>query len=140
MRSKWKRKCRTIKRERYAVKELARLKKMLGISEENKPQSEVMEADEEQVIFLNAAEVKGKSKKNKHKKPVPDEGEDIPMSSDDEKIEVQAEKGEKRIFSSKTMKDQNGAYPVWLHNRKKAKLNKGQTKKIKKRTKKRGKR
>lgn len=31
LRSKWRRKCRAIKRERYAVKELARLKKTLGI-------------------------------------------------------------------------------------------------------------
>lgn len=35
IRSKWKRKCRAIKRERYAEKELARLKKTLGI--ENAP-------------------------------------------------------------------------------------------------------
>jgi len=31
LRSKWKRKCRAVKRERYAVKELARLKKTLEI-------------------------------------------------------------------------------------------------------------
>lgn len=31
LRSKWKRKCRAIKRQRYAVKELERLKKTLGI-------------------------------------------------------------------------------------------------------------
>lgn len=33
LRSKWKRKCRAIKRERYAAKELDRLKKTLGIDE-----------------------------------------------------------------------------------------------------------
>lgn len=33
LRSKWKRKMRAIKRERYAKKELARLKKVLGIEE-----------------------------------------------------------------------------------------------------------
>jgi len=33
LRSKWKRKCRAIKRERYAVKELDRLKKTLGIDD-----------------------------------------------------------------------------------------------------------
>lgn len=31
LRSKWRRKCRAVKRERYAVKELDRLKKTLGI-------------------------------------------------------------------------------------------------------------
>lgn len=33
LRSKWKRKCRAVKRERYAVKELDRLKKTLSIDE-----------------------------------------------------------------------------------------------------------
>jgi len=33
LRSKWKRKMRAIKRERYAKKELARLKNVLGIEE-----------------------------------------------------------------------------------------------------------
>lgn len=33
LRSKWRRKCRAIKRERYAAKELERLKKTLGIDD-----------------------------------------------------------------------------------------------------------
>lgn len=33
LRSKWRRKCRAIKRERYGAKELERLKKTLGIDE-----------------------------------------------------------------------------------------------------------
>lgn len=33
LRSKWKRKCRAIKRERYAAKELDRLKKIVGIDD-----------------------------------------------------------------------------------------------------------
>lgn len=33
LRSKWRRKCRAVKRERYAAKELDRLKKTLGIDE-----------------------------------------------------------------------------------------------------------
>lgn len=37
LRSKWKRKCRAIKRERYAEKELVRLKKTLGIENDNAP-------------------------------------------------------------------------------------------------------
>ncbi|XP_026490693.1 protein LLP homolog [Vanessa tameamea] len=130
-RSKWKRKCRAIKRERYAVKELARLKKMLGIKEEEKVnENEVMESD--QVIFLDAGKI---GKKKKEEKP-PEEEEDVEMSSDDEKVEVAADNGKKRIFSTKTLKDQNGQYPVWLHKRKVAKLT--QTKKgLKKKSKKR---
>ncbi|XP_023947407.2 protein LLP homolog [Bicyclus anynana] len=122
MRSRWKRKCRAVKRERYAVKELARLKKMLGVKEEKVTESEVMESD--QVIFLDAGEIGKKKKKKKveEPKPTPEEEEDVQMSSDDEKIEVDGEDGKKRIFSSKTLKDQNGQYPVWLHKRKIKKL------------------
>ncbi|CAH0731152.1 unnamed protein product, partial [Brenthis ino] len=120
IRSKWKRKCRAIKRERYAVKELARLKKMLGIKEEEKvTENEVMESD--QVIFLDAGKI-GKKKKGKKEEKPPEEEEDVEMSSDDEKVEVATEDGKKRIFSSKTLKDQNGQYPVWLHKRKIAKM------------------
>ena len=139
LRSRWKRKCRAIKRERYAVKELARLKKMLGVKEEDKPAEitteEVMESD--QVIFLDAGAIgKKKDKKNKKKaEEVPKEAEeDVEMSSDDEKIEVDDD-GKKRVFSSKTLKDQNGQYPVWLHKRKIAKINKTGKKNTKKRSK-----
>lgn len=85
IRSKWKRKCRAVKRERYAVKELARLKKTLGIKDDETStteKSEVMESD--QVIFLDAGEVT-KKKKNQ---PPPPVDEDAEMSSDDEKVEV----------------------------------------------------
>lgn len=134
IRSKWKRKCRNVKRERYAVKELARLKKMLGVKDEEK-KDEVMES--EQVIFLDAGALK---KGKKTKKPVPEEkedDEDVEMSSDDEKVEVEGEDGKKRVFSTKTLKDQNGQYPVWLHKRKIKKINKIGQKKTKKRSKKR---
>lgn len=43
LRSKWKRKCRAIKRERYKVKELERLKKTLGIDENGIPDVEMSE-------------------------------------------------------------------------------------------------
>ncbi|CAG4952738.1 unnamed protein product [Parnassius apollo] len=136
IRSKWKRKCRAIKRERYAVKELARLKKMLGIKEEDKqPESEVMESD--QVIFLDAGQIAKNKKDKKKEQPLPDVEEDVEMSSDDEKVEVSGENGEKKIYSTKTLKDQNGQYPIWLHKRKIAKMNKVGKKNIKKRSKKR---
>lgn len=135
IRSKWKRKCRAIKRERYAVKELARLKKMLGVKEEEKVmESEVMESD--QVIFLDAGQISKKKKKKEEPKAAPEKDEDVQMSSDDEKIEVDGENGKKRVFSSKTLKDQNGQYPVWLHKRKIAKLT-GNKKNMKKKSKKR---
>lgn len=123
IRSKWKRKCRNVKRERYAVKELARLKKMLGIKEEEQKEVEVMESD--QVIFLDAGALKkGKKNKKSPKTEAVEQDDDVEMSSDDEKVEVEGEDGKKRIFSTKTLKDQNGQYPVWLHKRKIAKINK----------------
>ncbi|CAH0404061.1 unnamed protein product [Chilo suppressalis] len=136
LRSRWKRKCRAVKRERYAVKELARLKKMLGIKEEDKvTETEVMESD--QVIFLDAGQINKDKKNKKAKKVSEDDDEDVEMSSDDEKIEIDGDNGKKRIFSTKTLKDQNGQYPVWLHKRKISKMNKGTQKKIKKKSKKR---
>lgn len=129
IRSKWKRKCRAIKRERYAKKELARLKKMLGIKEDEKTEDEVMESD--QVIFLDAGKVKEQTKKS-----TPEVEDDINMSSDDEKVEIVGEKGS-RVFNTKTLKDQNGQYPVWLHKRKIAKMNKVTKKSSKKKSKKR---
>lgn len=46
LRSKWRRKCRAIKRERYGVKELARLKKTLGIDENAPTDIEMPEISE----------------------------------------------------------------------------------------------
>lgn len=107
---------------------------MLGIKEEEKvKESEVMESD--QVIYFDAEELK--TKKKKQKEPEPEAEEDVDMSSDDEKIEVEGDDGKKRVFNSKTMKDQNGQYPVWLHKRKIAKINKIGKKNVKKRAKKR---
>ncbi|XP_075989948.1 protein LLP homolog [Anticarsia gemmatalis] len=134
LRSRWKRKCRAIKRERYAVKELARLKKMLGIKGEEGEKStaeEVMESD--QVIFLDA----GAINKQKEAKETAKEEEDVEMSSDDEKVTVEGDDGKKRVYSTKTLKDQNGQYPVWLHKRKIAKMTKVGKKNTKKKTKKR---
>lgn len=43
LRSKWRRKCRAVKRVRYGEKELAMLKKTLGIDESGAPDSEMKE-------------------------------------------------------------------------------------------------
>ena len=42
LRSKWKRKMRKIKREKYAPKELAKLKEVLAIGKKGQPQDEEM--------------------------------------------------------------------------------------------------
>lgn len=106
---------------------------MLGVKDEEKPAgSEVMES--EQVIFLDAGDLK---KSKKVLEDIEKDNEDVEMSSDDENVVVDSEGGKKRVFNTKTLKDQNGQYPVWLHKRKIAKINKDGKKKQKKRIKKR---
>lgn len=46
LRSKWRRKCRAVKRERYAVKELDKLKKTLGIDENAPKDAEMTDIQE----------------------------------------------------------------------------------------------
>lgn len=53
LRSKWRRKCRAVKRERYQVKELERLKKTLGIVENSNPSDVQMEPVADIVTITN---------------------------------------------------------------------------------------
>lgn len=58
LRSKWRRKCRAVKRVRYGEKELARLKKTLGIDEAGPKDVEMKEIEEiaiskHQTLFCN---------------------------------------------------------------------------------------
>lgn len=46
LRSKWRRKCRAVKRIRYGEKELARLKKTLGIDENGSNEVEMKDIEE----------------------------------------------------------------------------------------------
>nr|CAI5831418.1 unnamed protein product [Callosobruchus analis] len=116
IRSKWKRKCRAIKRERYGKKELERLKKTLGIVDEPGKSSDVpMKECEEIITFTTAEEIK---KKREEPKDIMDvtEMDDI-----------------QKKFNPKTLRNENGAYPVWLHPRKikKSKAKKQKSKKAK---------
>ncbi|RZC33773.1 Laps domain containing protein [Asbolus verrucosus] len=94
IRSKWKRKCRAIKRERYGKKELERLKKTLGIDGQSKDVD--MTEISEIAKVTDAKTIKKK------------EAEDSQMDTNTNK----------RVFNSKTLRDQHGTYPVWLHPRK----------------------
>nr|CAH7756644.1 unnamed protein product [Callosobruchus chinensis] len=114
IRSKWKRKCRAVKRERYGKKELERLKKTLGIVDEPGKSSDVpMKESEEIITFTTADEIKKKR----------DEPKDIMDVSEMDDIQ--------KKFNPKTLRNENGAYPVWLHPRK-VKKGKGKKQKIKK--------
>lgn len=97
IRSKWKRKCRAIKRERYGKKELERLKKTLGIDD-------VKKTDVDMVEISAVANVVDKTALG---------GQEIKEEA--HQMETDAKK---RVFNPKTLKDQHGSYPVWLHPRK----------------------
>ncbi|XP_071628584.1 protein LLP homolog [Temnothorax longispinosus] len=128
LRSKWKRKCRAIKRERYAVKELDRLKKTLGIDANSSKDVEMADISEIATV-VNAEKVKEdvKAKRVKDAEPQAETGE--------EQMEVEGA----RVYNKKTLRDQYGNYPAWMSHRKIMKHKKGRAK-TQKATKKPGKR
>ncbi|XP_022902134.2 protein LLP homolog [Onthophagus taurus] len=111
LRSKWRRKCRAVKRERYGQKELDRLKKTLGIDEKN---TDVTMTDIAEIATVTDA------KTIKEKKNVEEKEDEMVMDT-----------AGKRVFNSKTMKDQFGNYPVWMNQRKVQKHRKGEKKRNK---------
>lgn len=96
IRSKWKRKCRAIKRVRYGEKELERLKKTIANDPLSKKEVKDLIPDVEEVANVKTpAEVKNKEQT---------------VSMDLDEI--------KKDFNSKTLRDKNGAFPIWVHPRK----------------------
>lgn len=107
IRSKWKRKMRAVKRERYGKKELERLKSILGINDGPSSSDTQMTEVSEVATVTNKEEIlKRAEEKEKQRKKEDDE---------DANMEVDVEG---RRFNAKTFKDQNGTYPVWMHQRK----------------------
>ncbi|XP_015781194.1 protein LLP homolog [Tetranychus urticae] len=109
LRSKFKRKMRAIKRVRYGQKELDRLKKMLAEAANN----ESIELAKPKEIDMKATE---ETKANSDKK-------------DENFMEI-----EKPKRNAKTLMDQHGTFPVWVHPRQRRKLlkrNKAKKKNIK---------
>ncbi|XP_056631160.1 protein LLP homolog [Diorhabda sublineata] len=107
LRSKWKRKMRQVKRERYGKKELERLKKTLGIEDtQGQGASNTVEVNmselSEVINFTTAEEIKNKNQENQNERDVMDQStvEDL------------------KKFNSKTLMNDNGAYPIWVHPRK----------------------
>lgn len=101
LRSKWRRKCRAVKRVRYGQKELDRLKKTLGLDEAGNTDATMQEISDI-VTVTDAKRIKdAKSTENEDER-------DVEMVVD----------GKKRVFNRKTMRDQNGSCPVWMHQRK----------------------
>jgi len=120
LRSKWRRKCRAVKRVRYGEKELARLKKTLGI-DENAPKDVEMSDIQEIATVVDAKTIKESKDKENTEEIV-----DIEKMDD----------GSARVYNKRTMKDQYGNYPVWMNRRKQLKHKKGRAKTKKATTKK----
>nr|XP_003702432.1 PREDICTED: protein LLP homolog [Megachile rotundata] len=113
LRSKWRRKCRAVKRERYGAKELDRLKKTLGINENGSQDVEMSEISEIATV-VDAKKIK---ENTKTKQDAEADGTDM--------MEVDSNG---RVYNKKTMRDQFGNYPVWMNRRKIAKHKKGRAK------------
>lgn len=121
IRSKWKRKMRAVKRERYGKKELERLTKTLGITENTSSSStEAQMVDISDVVTVTTKE-EILLKKRKSEEADEENGMEVDVAG--------------RKFNSKTLRDQNGSYPIWVHPRKIRKHKKGKKKQQKGKTK-----
>ncbi|XP_067002648.1 protein LLP homolog [Anabrus simplex] len=120
LRSKWRRKMRAVKRERYGKKELERLKTILGIEDGQKDIE--MKSITEIATVTDVKTVQQECSKGD--------------SADSQAEEM--EHDQKRLYNKKTLKDQFGSYPVWMNHRqikRKAKQNRDIKKKMKKKQK-----
>ncbi|XP_030756597.1 protein LLP homolog [Sitophilus oryzae] len=113
IRSKWKRKCRAVKRERYGAKELDRLKKTLANSTSTTTKKTANVIDIETIANVKNAK-------------------DIIESTTETDQNLMDIEEIKKEYNARTLRDKNGAYPIWLHPRKikksKKKNNKGKKK------------
>lgn len=105
IRSKWKRKMRAVKRIRYGEKELERLKRTVE-NDNVKKELNVVMTDVSEVVTVTDV----KSIKNKNQSQINQETET--------KEETINHNGIKHKYNVKTLKDQFGSYPVWMHQRK----------------------
>ncbi|XP_077515734.1 protein LLP homolog [Amblyomma americanum] len=103
LRSKWKRKMRAKKRERYSVKELAKLKEMLAAAAGSKNDSEMSDL----CTVVDA--------KHATEPPV---AADEPSGAqvDDETGTMDIDKPVRK-YDPKTLRDEHGTYPVWMSQR-----------------------
>lgn len=130
LRSKWRRKCRAVKRVRYGEKELAQLKKRLGLDEDSKPITDIDMTNFSTIATVVKAEdivAAAEAKQN------------TTSVEPTETVEVMDDDTVKRVYNPKTMRDQFGNYPVWMNKRRLIKRTKKEQKKKLKEKKKKGK-
>jgi len=107
LRSKWKRKMRAIKRERYAKKELTRLKKVLGIEENGDVE---MKNIENIATVVDAKAIKADTEDVSKENVVQEENEG-------EEKELMQVDPVKQKYNKKTLRDEHGNYPEWMSRR-----------------------
>jgi len=107
LRSKWKRKMRAIKRERYAKKELTRLKKVLGIEENGDVE---MKNIENIATVVDAKMIKADTE---------DVSEENTIRKENEGVEKELMQVDlvKQKYNKKTLRDEHGNYPMWMSRR-----------------------
>lgn len=119
LRSKWKRKMRAVKRVRYGQKELDRLKKTVGQEGIKKEIDEIITDASDIVTVTDQKAISTTSATNSKIQSTETTSEKM----DDDTVPHK--------YNTKTMKDQYGSYPVWVHQRKiskKKKARKGRPK------------
>uniref|UniRef100_A0A023GE02 Protein llp n=1 Tax=Amblyomma triste TaxID=251400 RepID=A0A023GE02_AMBTT len=99
LRSKWKRKMRAKKRERYSVKELAKLKEMLAAAD-SKNDTEMSDM----CTVVDAKQVTERTFES---------GELADIQADDQTGTMDIDKPVRK-YDPKTLRDEHGTYPVWM--------------------------
>jgi len=136
LRSKWKRKMRAVKRERYGEKEHARLINMLTAAGEypqieGEVKVEVEEIPTTTTVIparrggrVRRQKIRGEGRKSRKDQSAEDMeeivDEDMESENDDEEEQEDGMAVDKpnHIFSKRTMRDQFGNYPAWMNKRK----------------------
>ncbi|XP_023711996.1 protein LLP homolog isoform X2 [Cryptotermes secundus] len=113
LRSKWKRKMRAIKRERYGEKELARLKKVLGIEDGEDIE---MKNIENIATVVDAKSIQANTEDIPEEKGIEEEEEEEEEENEAEK-EVMEIDEVKQSYSKRTLRNEHGNYPVWMSKR-----------------------
>ncbi|KAK3590820.1 hypothetical protein CHS0354_012413 [Potamilus streckersoni] len=101
LRSKWKRKMRNVRREKFAKKELEQLKKTVAAGDSGMTEMK-------EIYTVKTASDLRQERKLKNE-----------TGKDDTVMEVDKEKPR---YNPKTLKDEHGHYPVWMNQRRIKKL------------------
>ncbi|XP_065296728.1 protein LLP homolog [Dermacentor albipictus] len=104
LRSKWKRKMRAKKRERYSVKELAKLKEMLAAAATSKSDVDMSDTG----IIVDGKQVADRAVESSEPSGTQADGQASTEMDVDKPV---------RKYDPKTLRDEHGSYPVWMSQR-----------------------